>query len=285
MLTTIGKVTMNTIVTKYLNRNSIKQKVTVEITDELIRRLQLVVDEYRDDVFNRIKSPLTSRTINDTIPTMINNDIKDIVENLKRIPTVARNSLEHYKLLYGDNATGVYAIRAKRCSTSLESFIIRHGETLGLQKYNDFIVKSRDQNTLEGFISRHGDSGHEKFAHYIERCSYTNTLAYYIEVHGEDAGFSLYRERYPTNGDTFKDYKNAVHRASHKTYLNNKQIINPHNHPRTRMGVDGGWQLDHIKPVAECFQNGISVTEASHVDNLRMLPWLDNLMRNYNKND
>jgi hypothetical protein len=48
-------------------------------------------------------------------------------------------------------------------------------------------------------------------------------------------------------------------------------------------GVDGGWQLDHIKTVREAFDEGLSPEEVAHVDNLRMLPWKENLMRNYNE--
>ena len=68
---------------------------------------------------------------------------------------------------------------------------------------------------------------------------------------------------------------------SQKVYEENIEIINPNNYPRTRMGVDGGWQLDHIKPVIDCFREGITIEEASNINNLRMLPWKDNLMRNF----
>lgn len=46
-------------------------------------------------------------------------------------------------------------------------------------------------------------------------------------------------------------------------------------------GVDGGWQLDHIKSVKECFSEGWTVEQASDASNLRMLTWQENLMRNY----
>ncbi len=79
----------------------------------------------------------------------------------------------------------------------------------------------------------------------------------------------------------YKKYRGLVDRLTEKVYASNIDIINPNRHPRTICGVDGGWQLDHIKPVRECFDEGISVEEASGISNLRMLPWLDNLMRNY----
>jgi|TARA_R110000824_G_scaffold192370_1_gene374513 hypothetical protein len=33
--------------------------------------------------------------------------------------------------------------------------------------------------------------------------------------------------------------------------------------------------------IKECFEKGMSVEEASTLDNLRMLPWKTNLMRNF----
>ena len=80
----------------------------------------------------------------------------------------------------------------------------------------------------------------------------------------------------------YKRYKALVHRLSGKTYHENIDVINPERHPRTLNGVDGGWQLDHIKTIKECFEQGIPAEEAAAVSNLRMLPWQQNLMRNYN---
>ena len=82
----------------------------------------------------------------------------------------------------------------------------------------------------------------------------------------------------------YRRYANAVHRLSAKVYKDNIDIINPERHPRTVCGIDGGWQLDHIVSIKECFENGISPEEASALENLRMLPWKENLMRNYEHN-
>lgn len=81
----------------------------------------------------------------------------------------------------------------------------------------------------------------------------------------------------------YKSYRGKVDRLTEKTYAANFDIINPNKVPRTIAGVDGGYQLDHIKPVRQCFDEGISVEEASSVDNLRMLPWKENIMRTWAK--
>lgn len=81
--------------------------------------------------------------------------------------------------------------------------------------------------------------------------------------------------------EEYKRYARKVHQLSGKTYETHKDIINPNNHPRTLCGINEGWQLDHIIPIKECFKKGMSVEEASNLNNLRMLPWKDNLMRNF----
>ena len=78
----------------------------------------------------------------------------------------------------------------------------------------------------------------------------------------------------------YRKYSRKVHKLSHKTYIYNIEIINPERHQRTLCGVEGGWQLDHIIPIKECYNKGISVEEASSINNLRMLPWKENLSRN-----
>jgi hypothetical protein len=83
------------------------------------------------------------------------------------------------------------------------------------------------------------------------------------------------------NISEYRRYTRLVHALSHETYLKNIDIINPHRYPRTLCGVAGGWQLDHIKTIKECFQKNIPAEIAAGIDNLRMLPWKDNLMRQY----
>ena len=83
------------------------------------------------------------------------------------------------------------------------------------------------------------------------------------------------------NTPEYKRYVRQVHGLSQKVYEQNINIINPERYPRTLCGVSGGWQLDHIIPIKECFEKGIAIEEAASITNLRMLPWKDNLMRQY----
>lgn len=83
------------------------------------------------------------------------------------------------------------------------------------------------------------------------------------------------------NTPAYKRYKGLVHRLSGRTYSENIDVINPNHYTRTLCGVEGGWQLDHIIPIKECYKRGMTPEEASDISNLRMLPWKNNLMRNY----
>jgi hypothetical protein len=93
-------------------------------------------------------------------------------------------------------------------------------------------------------------------------------------------GVGSRKQRNPLTPE-YKRYARMVHGLSQKTYEENIDVINPNRYPRTLCGIKGGWQLDHILPIKECFEKGLSVYEAAAVTNLRMLPWRDNLMRNF----
>ena len=60
----------------------------------------------------------------------------------------------------------------------------------------------------------------------------------------------------------------------------NKKDLNPKNHPLTLCGVIGGYQIDHIITVKFGFESGISPEKLSQKNNLRILPWKENLKRN-----
>lgn len=275
---------MNPYVLKYINTKRVNKKLSTPLTASQLEGLANMIEVFGNYVFTRNKSSLSSRIIENTIPTMLANNISTIVENIKQLENVSRNSYEHYQLLYGDNAQKIYTERTNKSVRTLDNFIRQYGESLGTKKYNNLLQRRSTQNTLESFINRHGkEIGAEKYYQYRQRLKYKNTVESYIELYGPDIGEQLYNERYPSEYDltVFRNYKKAVYKLSNKIYNQYKNQINPNDYPRTKMGVEGGWQLDHIKPVNECFKEGISIEDASSIHNLRMLPWKDNLMRNF----
>lgn len=87
------------------------------------------------------------------------------------------------------------------------------------------------------------------------------------------------------NTPEYKRYAGKVHTLTRKTYKLYKEEINPDDHPRTLCGVEGGYQLDHIITIKFGFENNIPPEVLAEKDNLRMLPWKENLMRNWNGTD
>jgi transposase-like protein len=89
------------------------------------------------------------------------------------------------------------------------------------------------------------------------------------------------------NSTEYEQYQRKVRWLTEKNYVSEKSIINPNNYPRTLCGVDGGYQLDHILGVYECFNSNISEEECASIKNLQMIPWKENLKKrnfyNYKK--
>lgn len=86
------------------------------------------------------------------------------------------------------------------------------------------------------------------------------------------------------NLPAYKRYAREVRMLTEKTYVQCVDIINPNRYTRTLCGVKGGWQLDHVKSIKKCYNEGVSVEQAADVSNLQMILWENNLAkRTYEK--
>lgn len=74
----------------------------------------------------------------------------------------------------------------------------------------------------------------------------------------------------------YQRYAGRVRRLSEIVFAANKEILNPSNLPRTLAGVPGGYQLDHIKGVRECFDDGVKEKQAADLSNLQFISWEEN---------
>jgi hypothetical protein len=114
------------------------------------------------------------------------------------------------------------------------------------------------------------------------KCMYSS-LEYRDMLKSRDKSYMMtekYRRTKMKEGTAeYKRYCNRVHKLSQKIYEENISILNPHGHVRTLCGVDGGYQLDHIVPLRYGFDNGITPEEISSLNNLRLLPWKQNLTK------
>lgn len=94
------------------------------------------------------------------------------------------------------------------------------------------------------------------------------------------------RQKEPVDGENvcyknFKKYRDRITVRTKTTYLENKEKLNPNNFPLGRCGVVGAYQIDHIISVKDGFEQQISVEQMSSVENLQIIPWLDNLKKYY----
>ena len=84
-----------------------------------------------------------------------------------------------------------------------------------------------------------------------------------------------------TNPNTpeYLRYARKVRKFTELNYVKYREKINPNNYPRTLCGVEGGYQLDHIKSIKECWNSNIPPEVAALPDNLKMVTWQENLYK------
>jgi uncharacterized Zn finger protein (UPF0148 family) len=77
----------------------------------------------------------------------------------------------------------------------------------------------------------------------------------------------------------FKKYRNRVATRTKKNYQLYESIINPNNLKLGKCGIDGANQIDHIITVRQGFEQGIPVEVIAAAENLRVIPWLENVQK------
>lgn len=94
------------------------------------------------------------------------------------------------------------------------------------------------------------------------------------QMRATKAGFKNWEE-YVENYPKKQFYKREVWRLTYQHPLNTLE----HWEVRGRCGVDGAYQLDHIKSIDWGWKNGIPPEEIAKWENLRMIPWKTNLLK------
>lgn len=95
-----------------------------------------------------------------------------------------------------------------------------------------------------------------------------------LQMRATKAGFQNFDEyklRYPKK----QFYKREVWRLTYQHPLDTLE----HWELRGRCGVEGAYQLDHIKSINWGWENGIPPEVIAEWDNLRMIPWRTNLLK------
>ena len=95
-----------------------------------------------------------------------------------------------------------------------------------------------------------------------------------LQMRASKAGFVSwddYVENYPKK----QFYKREVWRLTYKQPLTTLENWNL----RGRCGKEGAYQLDHIQSINWGWENKIEPAEIAKFENLRMIPWKDNLLK------
>ena len=82
--------------------------------------------------------------------------------------------------------------------------------------------------------------------------------------------------RWNPNKSSFAKYRYAVQQATKKQQI---ETLVHFDKMRSRCGVDGAYQLDHIISIKSGFDNGVSPEIIGSIFNLRFLPWEVNLAK------
>jgi len=89
-------------------------------------------------------------------------------------------------------------------------------------------------------------------------------------------GYQSYQEYQSTLSD-WEKYKNEVWRVTNSQPLHLLENYDK----RGASGQDGAYQIDHMYSVLKGFKNAVPPTLIGHIDNLQMLPWLDNVKKGW----
>ena len=89
-------------------------------------------------------------------------------------------------------------------------------------------------------------------------------------------GFSTYEE-YTKSLPEWKRYRNEVDRLTKQQPLHELQNYDK----RGPNGKEGAYTLDHIISVAKGFKIGVDAQIIASINNLRMIPWKDNILKGW----
>ncbi len=80
--------------------------------------------------------------------------------------------------------------------------------------------------------------------------------------------------------NNFKEYRKIVNRLTRNVYIKYKTLLNPNDLPLAKLGSHlNAHNIDHIISAKYCFVNDIPPELCASVENLRVMPALDNMMK------
>ena len=98
---------------------------------------------------------------------------------------------------------------------------------------------------------------------------------------GNTWGFSslISGEKHPRYNKQRKEYSRFAGQVHHLSSKQPLHLLENNDKPRGINGVVGAYQLDHITPISKAFEMGWSVEQTANINNLRFIPWEENLKK------
>lgn len=105
------------------------------------------------------------------------------------------------------------------------------------------------------------------------------TCAKHLKTGNINAWSEMNSARWRRTAPEWRVYRSEVTKLTRITYKTHNATINPNNLPFGRAGTEGAHHLDHIVSVRYGFENGIPPAELAQASNLRVIPWLENVVK------
>lgn len=200
-------------------------------------------------------------------------------------------------------------IIAKRAKSNSDNYKLKSDEYKETRRFNSLLGGNSDAR-INHTRERFSDTSHLNMKYFnpdrkrrdfsptvveCEQCSATFNKPYQVAILTHDILCSecslklrriniskgLLRSSIERNGVDYKSnytrYRSQVYKY---TYKNKPKYKKWDNFDKIGLcGVDGAYQLDHIIPIKFGFDNNICPWVIGHIDNLQIIPWMDNLIK------
>lgn len=122
-------------------------------------------------------------------------NIEELFIKINEIKKLGKDSssLKSFIIRHGEEeGIKLFKEKSKKCTITKENFIKKYGEEEGLIKFKE----SKICNNLDFLIKKYGEEeGKKRYEKYVKNYSKSNSLNGYIEKHGEERGEKMWKER------------------------------------------------------------------------------------------
>lgn len=201
------------------------------------------------------------------------------------------HKLESYINKFGDKDGRIKykkMINNKTYQNSSKSYTDEYGEELGMIKFKE--VQAKKSMTLENQIILYGiEDGTTKYNNWLVKQKNKNTISYYINLYGYDNGLSRWFKK--NNKISMSNSKiDKKLRTEFKKYC---MMVEKYTRLSLQLfdlknielrGLSNGYDLDHKISKIYGFKNNISPETIGHISNLEIITSKENRKKQHNSN-